>query len=134
MAEPLREVPDDDQPDTADAGPEVSPAQAAAAEAAGDDLVVTFRGEKFTVHRAVFDSARYILALAGGREDLAIHQLLSGDPANYNRFLDLVRPGDNFLAVSLEFSQALVRAGQGNSKSSRRSSRTPSSTKRSKRT
>ena len=94
-----------------------TPAEAAAAEATGDDLIVHFRKTDFTVPRARVDSLHFKLAIAN--MDYASMMTETLDAAQQFQLLQLVTRGEDPLEVANEYMTALSKAGgSGNSPSS----------------
>lgn len=89
---------------------------AAIAEATGKDNVFTveFRGQKFDIDRDVLNSARFLMALARGRDHELMFEIL-GDKDS-GRFIALCKRGESLPPIASEFFAAINKAaGLGNS-------------------
>lgn len=100
---------------------DVSPADAAIAEATDEPVKVTFRGEEFVIPRGTFESPALGLAYASGRFNEITFALVNSAGGSFatRRFLALCKPGDTMVSVAVEFLEALSAvAGWGNSSAS----------------
>lgn len=89
---------------------------AAVAEATGNKniVVVEFRGQKFNIDRDVLGSARFLMALARGRDHELMFEIL-GDKDS-GRFIGLCERGESLPPIASEFFTAINKAaGLGNS-------------------
>lgn len=97
----------------------VTAAQAAVDEAEGKPVVFEFRGQKFAIPRAIFDSARVHAVIARGSSFDLVRECLAADPENYDRFLSVVKLGETREVPIAEFFEAVnAAAGSGNSSTS----------------
>lgn len=96
--------------------PEKNPAEAAAEEAAADDITVEFRGQTFTIQRATFADARFQLFFAAGRGSDLMLELVGHERADQDRFIGTLQPGEQLVVIAEEFFKAVNDAsGGGNS-------------------
>ena len=96
------------EPDTGKA------AEAAFAEATNDEnIVVSFREQKFSIPRSRLSSARFLLAIKTNELHTLLFEALGKNDAG--RFIDLCAEGDQLPDVAEEFFEALNKeTGLGN--------------------
>jgi hypothetical protein len=100
-----------------DEAPEISPADAAIAEATDQPIVVKWRKAEFSIPQSVFASPHVQFgAAAGSVRDWLFHTLKVADPTYPALFLEQCVEGDDFSEVALEFTEKFsAAAGMGNS-------------------
>lgn len=88
----------------------------AIAEATDDSNVITveFRKAKFEIDRDVLGSARFLMAMARGRDHEILFEVLGDQDSG--RFINLCKRGEQLPPVAAEFFKAVrAAAGLGNS-------------------
>lgn len=92
-----------------------TPAEAAVAEALGEnDTKIHLRGQDFVIKGETRASFRYAMAIASGNDAQILFELVS--PEDRARLFAVARPGESFVEVATDFFEALAEAsGEGNS-------------------